>query len=106
MSQEFRDEMMKLSAILPSSREEQAVSQVETVLETIFGNSGKQVLLKEFASRHGVTIRDAIRRPSAFQIALYHLLGELGSGLVMERINARLVAVASSSLPKELAAVG
>ena len=98
--------MLKLAAILPSSREEQAVSQVEMELETIFGNSGKQVLLKEFSSRYEVTIRDAIRRPGAFQIALYYLLGELGSGVVMGRINKRILASAASPLPKATGAVG
>ena len=100
MSQEFRDEMLKSSALHPSSREEQAVSLVERELETIFGNSGKQVLLKEFSSRYEVTLRDAIRRPSAFQIALFQLVGELGSALVMGRVNSRILAVASSPLPK------
>ncbi len=106
MSQEFKDEMEKLATIFSSGREEQAVSQVESELETIFGNSGKQVLVKEFYSRYDVTVKDAIRRPSAFQIALYYLLGELGSSLVMERINKRLLAVAALPLPKARGAVG
>ncbi len=93
MSQEFRDEMEKLAPIFASNTEAQAISKVETELETIFGISGKQVVMKEFSSRYDVSINDAVRRPSAFQIALYYLLGELGSSLVMERINKRLLAV-------------
>ncbi len=93
MSQEFRDEMEKLAPYFASNTEAQAISKVETELETIFGVSGKQVVMKEFSSRYDVSINDAIRRPSAFQIALYYLLGELGSSLVMERINKRLLAV-------------
>lgn len=85
--------MEKLAPYFASNTEAQAISQVERELETIFGNSGKQVVVKEFCSRYDVSIADAIRRPSAFQIALYHLLGEMGSSLVMERINKRLVTV-------------
>ncbi len=91
MSQEFRDEMEKLAPYFASNAEAQAISRVETELETIFGNSGKQVLVKEFSSRYDVSIKDAIRRPSAFQIALYYLLGDLGSSLAMERINKQLL---------------
>ncbi|MDA4123898.1 MAG: hypothetical protein OK438_00415 [Thaumarchaeota archaeon] len=62
---------------------------VEAELETIFGSSGKQVLLKEFSSRYSVTVKDVVRRPNEFRIALSFLSGELGSNFVMGRINKR-----------------
>jgi hypothetical protein len=96
LSIEFRDEMEKLSRIFVSNGEDEAVTQVESELEAIFGDSGKQVLVKEFSSRYLVSVKDAIRRPSEFQIALYYLLGELGSTLVMDRINKRLLTIAPS----------
>ncbi len=96
MSQAFRDEMEKLATMFVSTQEEEAVIQVESELEIIFGNSGKEVVKKEFASRYYVSFKDAIRRPSEFQIALYYLLGELGSSLVMERINNRLLSLGAT----------
>jgi hypothetical protein len=90
MSLEFREEMEKLTSALGTGVGQDAVAEVESELEVIFGGPGKQVLLAEFSKRYNVTPSDAIRRPGAFHTALYYLLGELGSKFVMDRINMRV----------------
>ncbi len=72
-----------------------ATFQVETELGVIFGDSGRQVVLKEVGERYGVSLEDAITRPSAFREALFYLLGDLGTSLVMGRINKRVLGVAT-----------
>lgn len=90
MSLESREEMKRLTSAMGTSEDRDAVAEVESELETIFGDSGKQVLLAEFSKRYDVASSDAIRRPDAFRTALYYLLGELGSDFVMNRINMRV----------------
>ena len=82
--------MEKLASALGTRSGRDAVSEVESELEVIFGDSGKQALLAEVSKRYKVTPSDAIRRPGAFHTALYYLLGELGSKFVMDRINMRV----------------
>jgi hypothetical protein len=67
-----------------------AEAAVESELEAIFGDTGKEALLREFFRRYEVVPSDAIRRPGVFQTALYYLLGELGSKLVIDRIMNRV----------------
>ncbi len=90
MSLEFREEMEKLASNHGMGAGREAVIDVESELEVIFGDSGKQVLLVELSKRYDVVPSDAIRRPGAFHTALYYLLGELGSKFVMDRINMRV----------------
>lgn len=90
MSIEFREEMEKLSKVLGTGKKKDATAEVESELESIFGYSGRQILLLESLDRYKVTAGDAIRRPGAFHTAFYYLLGELGSSFVMERINKRV----------------
>lgn len=90
MSIEFREEMENLSKVLGTGKKMNTTAEVESELESIFGYSGRQVLLLESSDRYQVTAGDAIRRPGAFHTALYYLLGELGSSFVMERINNRV----------------
>ena len=96
MSTEFREEMEKLTSALGLGSNRNAVAEVDSELEVIFGDSGKQVLLLELSKRYDVTPSDAIRRPGAFHTALYYLLGELGSKFVMDRIDMRV----SGSVPE------
>jgi hypothetical protein len=67
-----------------------AVGAVDMELETIFGSSGKHVLQRECEERYGVSLIDAVERPEIFKSALYYLLGDLGSSLVMGRIASRV----------------
>lgn len=90
MSLEFREEMEKLASVLGTGAGRNAVAEVESELEVIFGDSGKQALPTEISKRYDVASSDAIRRPGAFHTALYYLLGELGSKFVMDRINSRV----------------
>jgi hypothetical protein len=90
MSLEFREEMEKLTSALGTRTGREAVADVESELEVIFGDSGKMVLLMELSKRYDVVPSDAIRRPGAFHTALYYLLGERGSKFVMDRINMRV----------------
>ncbi|HZW85449.1 MAG TPA: hypothetical protein VFE91_06070 [Nitrososphaerales archaeon] len=84
----------------PASDQGQAsLAKVEAELEVIFGGSGKQVLMKEVTERYGVSLMDALNRPSTFQSALFYLLGDLGSHMVMGRINKR---VWGSAVPPQL----
>ena len=85
--------------MMDPGNEASALAQVERELETIFGNSGKQVVLG-FIRRYDVSITDAIRRPDAFRMAIYDLLGELGSSLVMSRIRKRISEIAKVPGPK------
>jgi|SRR5712692_226981 len=62
---------------------------VESVLNTVFGRAGSQVLLKEVSERYGLSMGDALERPNAFKFALKSLVGEVGSSVVMGRINKR-----------------
>jgi hypothetical protein len=90
MSVEFRREMEKLASMISEHTQEDLVSLVEEELETIFGSSGCVALLREFSTRYGVTVEDAVKRPSVFQQALFFLLGDLGSTLVMKRIHSKV----------------
>lgn len=69
---------------------QEALTRVEAELQVIFGHYGEKTLLKEVRERHGVTLADAVERPAVFQGALFSLLGDLGSHLVMGRINKRV----------------
>jgi hypothetical protein len=95
MSLDFMKEMEKLTSTLEVRADWNAVPEVESELEVIFGESGKKVLLIELSKRYDVAPKDAIKCPSAFHTALYYLLGELGSRFVMDRIYMRL----SGSVP-------
>jgi hypothetical protein len=97
MSVAFREEMQRLASAVGNELRQDSIAQVETELEEIFGDSGRQVILTEFKDRYGVTAADAFRRPGAFHTALYYLLGEHGSTFVMERINKRIKGFASTS---------
>jgi hypothetical protein len=90
MSPDFREEMEKLTSTLATGADRNAVAEVESELEVIFGDSGKQVLLMELSKRYDVTPSDAVRRPGVFHTALYYLLGELGSKFVLDRIKMRV----------------
>jgi len=82
--------MERFASVLGKRVGEDAEAEVESELEAIFGDTGKQVLLMEFSKRYDVVPSDAINRPGAFQTALYYLLGELGSRFVMERLSSRV----------------
>ena len=82
--------MEKLASVPGTRVGREAVAEVESELEVIFGDSGKQALLAELSKRYSVVPGDAIRRPGAFRTALYYLLGELGSKFVMGRIDMRV----------------
>jgi hypothetical protein len=90
MSLEFREEMERLSSAIGGGARQTGAADVEKELTEIFGDSGKKVILMEFAERYGVAAADAIRRPGAFHTALFYLLGEMGSTFVMDRINKRV----------------
>ena len=90
MSLESREELEELASTLGMGAGREAVAAVESELEVILGDSGRQALLVELSKRYDVVPSDAIRRPGAFHTALYYLLGELGSKFVMDRINTRV----------------
>jgi hypothetical protein len=102
MSIEFREEMEKLASLISTDKREDSTPEVASELETIFGISGSQALLRVFSVRYGVSLIDAIKRPGVFQQALFFLLGDLGSSLVMERINKRVWGVAKPATPPVL----
>ncbi len=79
-----------LSGALSAREGDYPLSRVASELEVIFGESGSKVLLGEISNTHGVSLADAIRRPAEFQQALTWLLGDLGSYLVMQRIQSRV----------------
>ena len=91
MSPGFREETNRLASTLGAGGGREAVADVESELEVIFGDSGKQVLLVELSRRYDVAPSDAVGRPDAFRTALYYLLGELGSKFVMDRVNMRIL---------------
>jgi hypothetical protein len=95
MSLDFKKETERLKQVSSMRTNGDALADVESELEVIFGDSGKKVLLVELSKRYDVVPSDAVRRPNAFHTALYYLLGEHGSKFVMDRIIARI----SRSLP-------
>jgi hypothetical protein len=102
MSIEFREEMEKLASLISTDKSEDSTSEVASELETVFGVSGSQALLRVFSTRYRVYLIDAIERPGVFQQALFFLLGDLGSSMVMERINRRVRGVAKPAAPPVL----
>ena len=100
MSLEFREEMEKLASTIGGEPRRDTVAEVEYELEAIFGDAGKQVLLREFSKRYNVVPSDALRRPGAFHTALYYLLGEHGSKFVMERISLRTSGAVPIAAPR------
>ncbi len=86
------EELLPVSQISAASSRSQSVDRllaVDAVLSTVFGRAGSQVLMKEFSERYGLSIVDALERPDAFKFALVSLVGEVGSSVVMGRINKR-----------------
>jgi len=87
-----RDEPLDMSQISTASNRIQSVDRllaVDGVLSTVFGRAGSQVLMKEVSERYGLSIVDALERPDAFKFALRSMVGEIGSSVVMGRINKR-----------------
>ncbi|HEV2138944.1 MAG TPA: hypothetical protein VGR53_08880 [Nitrososphaerales archaeon] len=86
------DELLPVSQISATSSHSHDVERllaVESVLNTVFGSAGSQVLMKEVSERYGLTTADALERPDAFKFALVSMVGEVGSSVVMGRINKR-----------------
>ncbi|HEY6283590.1 MAG TPA: hypothetical protein VIW22_06665 [Nitrososphaerales archaeon] len=86
------DELLPVSQISAASSYAQGVERllaVDSVLSTVFGSAGSQVLIKEISERYGLSMVDALERPDAFKFALKSLVGEVGSCVVMGRINKR-----------------
>jgi len=84
------EELLPVSQISAASNRTQSIERllaVDTVLSTVFGRAGSQVLMKEVSERYGLTMADALKRPGAFKFALVSLVGDVGSSLVMGRIN-------------------
>ena len=69
---------------------QEALAKADMELEVIFGGYGKKSLLDDVILRYGLSLSDALERPGAFQSALHNYLGEVGSVLVMGRINRRV----------------
>ena len=69
---------------------QEALAKADTELEVIFGGSGKKALLDDVTQMYGLSLTDALIRPGAFQSALHNYLGDLGSHMVMGRINRRV----------------
>ena len=90
MSIEFRKEMEKLASLISVDKDRDTVAEVALELQRIFGKSGSEALLIEITSRYKVNLEDAIKRPTAFQQALFFLLGDLGASFVMQRINQKV----------------
>ncbi|MGD0396459.1 MAG: hypothetical protein ABSB26_06075 [Nitrososphaerales archaeon] len=90
MPLEFKEEIGESPSAMETGAGWEAVADVESELEVIFGDSGKQALLAELSKRYNVVSGDAIRRPDTFHTALYYLVGELGSKFVMDRISMRI----------------
>ena len=85
-----------LEELLPVSQISAAPSRIEgierllavdSVLSTVFGRAGSQVLIKEISDRYGLSMVDALERPDSFRFALKSLVGDVGSSIVMGRIN-------------------
>jgi len=72
----------------------EALARADMELEVIFGGYGKRSLLEDVTQRYGLSLSDALLRPGAFQSALHHYLGDLGSEMVMGRINRRVWGIA------------
>jgi hypothetical protein len=86
------DELLPVSQISAASSHNHGVERllaVESVLNTVFGSAGSQVLMREVSKRYGLSMADALSRPDAFKFALVSLVGEVGSSVVMGRINKR-----------------
>ena len=86
------EELVAVSQISTASSRTQGVDRllaVDAVLSTVFGRAGSQVLMKEVTERYGLSMADALERPNAFKFALVSLVGEVGSSVVMGRINKR-----------------
>jgi hypothetical protein len=84
------EEPIAVSQISAASSSVQSVERllaVESVLGTVFGRAGSKVLMKEISERYGLSMADALIRPDAFKFALVSMVGEVGSCLVMGRIN-------------------
>ncbi len=99
-----RDELLDMSQISTASNRIQSVDRllaVDAVLSTVFGRAGSQVLMKEVSERYGLSIVDALERPDAFKFALRSMVGEVGSSVVMGRINKRAWGNPDHSFPKE-----
>jgi hypothetical protein len=77
----------QISAASSSSQDVERLMAVESVLSTVFGRAGSRVLMKEVSERYGLSMADALIRPDAFKFALVSMVGEVGSCLVMGRIN-------------------
>ncbi|HEV2225847.1 MAG TPA: hypothetical protein VGR56_03470 [Nitrososphaerales archaeon] len=86
------DELLPVCQISATSNQSHYVERllaVESVLNTVFGSAGSKVLLKEVSERYGLSLSDALERPDAFKFALVSMVGEVGSSVVMGRINKR-----------------
>jgi hypothetical protein len=84
------EELLPVSQISTASSRTQGVERllaVDVVLSTVFGRAGSQVLMKEVSERYGLTMADALVKPASFKFALKSLVGDVGSCLVMGRIN-------------------
>ncbi len=84
------EERLSVSQISAASSDTMGVEKllaVESVLNTVFGRAGSKVLMKEVSDRYGLTMTDALKRPDAFKFALKSLVGDVGSSVLMGRIN-------------------
>jgi hypothetical protein len=82
--------------------QEVMAAQVGIEMEVIFGGAGSRVVMKECSDTYGVTPLDAVERPEAFRFALFSLVGELGTTMVMGRINKRVWGASSSPKSRAL----
>ena len=86
------EQLVPVSQISAASSRTQGVARllaVDAVLSTVFGRAGSKVLMKEVTERYGLSMVDALERPDSFKFALKSLVGEVGSSVVMGRINKR-----------------
>ena len=98
------EELLPVSQISAASSRTQGIERllaVDAVLNTVFGSAGSQVLMKEVTERYGLSMVDALNRPDAFKFALKSLVGEVGSCIVMGRINKRAWGNPEHSFPNE-----
>ena len=77
----------------------EAVARADSELEVILGGCGKRSLMNDVSLRYGLTLSDAVERPGLFQSALHGYLGELGSTMVMSRINKKVWGTIEPSVP-------
>ena len=75
---------------LANAKMKEAVARADSELEVILGGCGKRSLMNDVSLRFGLSLSDAVERPGLFQSALHGYLGELGSTMVMSRINKRV----------------